>query len=230
MIRWNDSILIPDNQDPQYLIIKRLLRKIKILQHAPESDNRHQTLLRLYKDQDTGDHIQRVGRYVEALSKAMGLSASYIELITYSSTMHDIGKLFVHTKILNKTGRLTPDEFTEIKLHTIHGAKLLEGLPSFHMACEIALRHHERYDGSGYPDGISKEEIPLSARIVTICDVFDALVSKRCYKEAYSFHKALTIMEQESCSRFDPEIANIFFRIRDIFQQIYSSFQNKNDI
>lgn len=166
-------------------------------------------------------HTKRISYYSEALSKIMKLPPRFVEQIFYSSAMHDIGKLCIDYRILKKPGKLTEQEFEVMKQHTIFGAQLLEGISFLKMARDIALCHHENYDGSGYPRGIQGQEIPLSARIVAVCDVFDALVSKRCYKEEYPLATAMQIMHKESQHRFDPEILDIFSQNQEMFYSIY---------
>jgi putative two-component system response regulator len=179
-----------------------------------------------FNDVDTGNHIKRISRYAELLGKAMKMPSHFLDQLAYSSPMHDIGKLFVNSHILKKPAKLTPEEFAEMKMHPLNGARILEGVQFLQMARDIALCHHEHYDGSGYPSGLKQEQIPISARIVTICDVFDALVSKRCYKEEYSLQTAETIVRQEIGKRFDPEIATIFLSIKDEMYQIYQDLRD----
>jgi len=171
-------------------------------------------------DEYTGNHIRRVSSYCEAIASALGCPPEFLEQITYSSPMHDIGKISVPSSILSKPGKLTPDEFEIIKQHTVDGARVLSGIPFLTMAREIALTHHERYDGTGYPRGLAGEAIPLSGRIVAVADVFDALISRRPYKDPYPFERALEIMAQESGRHFDPDILRVFFRLSDRVREI----------
>jgi putative two-component system response regulator len=172
-------------------------------------------------DKYTGNHIKRVSSYCEELSKTIHLPSHFVEQITYSSPMHDIGKIFVDPVILKKQGKLTQEEFQLVRLHTIQGAKILEGVPFLQMAHDIALYHHENYDGTGYPIGLEGEKIPLAARIVTICDVFDALIAKRSYKKPYPLKKVSTIMLKDRGKRFDPEIVEIFLKAQQRMYEIY---------
>ncbi len=175
-------------------------------------------------DEDTGNHLKRVSRYCEHLSRAMQLPDVMVDTMTYSSMMHDIGKIFVNSAILKKSGSLTSEEFEMMKLHTIYGGKILENVPFLQTARDIALYHHENYDGSGYPYSLQGEAIPLSARIVALCDVFDALITTRCYKQAYNLETSLTIIKSEIGRRFDPEIADVFLKIKNLMYQIYMEF------
>lgn len=178
-------------------------------------------------DRDTGNHIKRVSRYCEEVSKRMNLGPEFIDQIAYSSPMHDIGKIFINPSILKKQGKLTPQEYEKAKEHTIRGAEVLKGVPFLKMAHNIALYHHENYDGSGYPKGLAGDEIPIEAQIVAICDVFDALVSKRCYKEEYSLQTSISIIKSEVGRKFSPKLAEILFAIQDDLYQIYCELKDK---
>lgn len=177
---------------------------------------------------DTGNHLKRVSCYCEHLSRAMQLSEKMVDLITYSSIMHDIGKILISPSILNKSEQLSPQEYEIMKLHTIYGARILEDVPFLETARDIALYHHENFDGTGYPYRLKGEAIPLPARLVSLCDVFDALIASRCYKKSYSLDTATTILKSEVGRRFDPEIAESFFKIKDLMYQIYTEFQDES--
>lgn len=166
-----------------------------------------------YKDEDTGAHIQRVSHYAEIIARKMGMDENFCENILYSAPMHDIGKIGIPDHILLKPGKLTPEEWEIMKKHTIIGAKILEGsdVEFIKMAEIIALTHHERWDGKGYPRGLKKEEIPLPGRITALADVFDALLSKRPYKPPYSLKEVLKIIEEENGKHFDPKVVSSFF-------------------
>lgn len=131
-------------------------------------------------------------------------------LIALASSMHDIGKIAIDAKILNKPGKLTPEEFEQMKQHTILGAKMLDDLAAHHneklvrTACDICRWHHERYDGRGYPDGLVGDEIPISAQVVSLADVYDALISERVYKPAYSHEQAMAMILNGECGVFNP--------------------------
>ncbi|ACV64864.1 response regulator receiver modulated metal dependent phosphohydrolase [Desulfofarcimen acetoxidans DSM 771] len=168
-----------------------------------------------FRDNDTGAHITRIGKYSFELAKAAGLSDKECRLILHASTMHDIGKIGIADEILLKPERLTPDEWEIMKTHTTKGAKILAGSSSdvLQMAEQIALNHHEKWDGSGYPTGLKGDEIPLAGRITAICDVFDALLSKRPYKNAWSLEEAVAEMKKGSGTHFDPNLIEIFLKI-----------------
>nr|WP_320017428.1 HD domain-containing phosphohydrolase [uncultured Desulfobacter sp.] len=165
-----------------------------------------------YKDENTGDHIIRIGKFSRFMAMKMGLDKKEIETMYYASPMHDIGKIGIPDHIILKPGELTSQEFEIMKTHTIIGAKLLSRSKSaiLQMAEEIAISHHEKFNGQGYPNGLSKEEIPLSGRIVAIVDTFDALTSKRPYKDPYSFEKVYDIIKGEREKHFDPSITDLF--------------------
>ncbi|MBM4038001.1 MAG: response regulator [Planctomycetes bacterium] len=171
-------------------------------------------------DEYTGNHIRRVSRYCAEIARRLGCSPEFVEQITYSSPMHDIGKISIPSNILGKPGKLTSEEFEVVKQHTVNGARILEGIPFLSLACEIALSHHERFDGTGYPNALRGGQIPLTGRIVAVADVFDALISRRPYKEPYSFEQSIEIMSKESGKHFDPQVLGAFLGIRDNIRQI----------
>ncbi len=177
-------------------------------------------------DEYTGNHIRRVSAYCGEVAKALGSGQEFVEQITYSSPMHDIGKISIPSSILCKPGKLTADEFEVVKQHTVNGARILEGIPFLVMAREIALTHHERFNGSGYPRGLSGEGIPLPGRIVAIADVFDALISRRPYKEPFSFEDALDIMAHEAGKHFDPRVLGVFLGLSDRVAQIAAELRD----
>jgi len=174
-----------------------------------------------YRDADTGDHIQRVSRVAELTAESLGLDEDQVELIKYASPMHDVGKVAIPDAILLKSGHLSPEQRKVMQRHTVVGADIF-GEPEDEVlatAQEVALRHHERWDGKGYPDGLAGEAIPLSGRIVGLADVFDAVVSKRCYKEACSLPVALDILDKDSGQHFDPAVVKAFLeRLDDVLE------------
>jgi len=179
------------------------------------------TILRLsqaaeYKDTDTGEHIQRISYYIQAIGKVMTLTDEEIEAYQYASPMHDVGKIGIPDHILMKPGPLDDSEWEIMKQHTVIGGKILGGSDSsiLQMAETIAMTHHEKWNGRGYPHGLRGLEIPLAGRITAIADVFDALTSKRPYKEPFSVEKAFEIMAEERGKSFDPELLDAFFSIK----------------
>jgi HD-GYP domain-containing protein (c-di-GMP phosphodiesterase class II) len=184
------------------------------------------------RDLETGQHIARTGLYVKLLAekaKADGvysdqLTDRFISLLTMLAPLHDIGKILVPDRILQKPARLTDEEYEAMKRHAAEGGRVVrkvmfgltdEDYVSF--AADIAKFHHERWDGSGYPEGRKGEEIPLAARIMAIADVFDALVSERCYKEPFSFDEAVEILRTEAGRQFDPELVRVFLEHKKDF-------------
>ncbi|QER41327.1 response regulator [Thermodesulfobacterium sp. TA1] len=182
-----------------------------------------------YRDEHTGSHIHRISFYCSRIAEAIGLSQSQIEILQYASPLHDIGKLGIPDKILLKPGPLTPKEWEIMKLHTIIGAKILEGsnIKYLKAAQKIALYHHERWDGKGYPCGLKGKKIPLFARIVAIADVFDALTSNRPYRRALPYDIALQIIKSEKGTRFDPELVDVFLKIKPDILEIRTLFQDE---
>ena len=174
------------------------------------------------RDPDTGFHIQRMARYCEALARAIGMDERTRETLYAAAPMHDVGKLGVPDHILLKNGPLTAEERKEMQQHTLVGADVLSGSKSelIQMAEEIALTHHEHWDGNGYPKGLKGEEIPLSGRICAVCDVFDALTSERPYKNAWPVEKATAEIGRLSGTQFDPRLVMAFFSILPEIEKI----------
>ncbi len=181
-----------------------------------------------YKDEDTGDHILRMSRFSSFLAKKAGLADEDVENIKYASPMHDVGKIGIPEKILSKKGMLTPEEFDIIKTHTTIGAKILANSKSkiLETAKIIALTHHEKWNGKGYPMGLKKREIPIAGRIVALMDTFDALTSRRPYKDPYPMEVAVKIIKDEREKHFDPDLTDIFLRNIDDFLTIKDQIAN----
>ncbi len=168
-----------------------------------------------YRDDDTARHTRRVGEASAAVARALGLGEYEAELIGRAAPLHDVGKIGVPDVILLKPGRLTPDEFERMKAHTTIGAQILGGGSSevVRLASKIALTHHERWDGSGYPRGLQGEEIPVAGRLVAVVDVFDALTHDRSYKLAWSVEEAICELERQAGRQFDPRVVEAFLAI-----------------
>lgn len=169
------------------------------------------------RDEDTGAHIKRVSRYAVAIARRMGLDESTVESILYAAPMHDLGKLGIPDQILVKPSSLVPAEWEIMKHHTIIGAKILAGSDAefISIAETIARCHHEKWDGSGYPNGLKGGDIPITARITALADVFDSLTTKRPYKEPFSVEKSLALIREVRGSHFDPDVVDAFFGIQD---------------
>ena len=170
-----------------------------------------------YRDEDTGAHIKRLSFYSAAVARRMGLDEGTIETILYAVPMHDLGKIGIPDRILLKPAKLDPVEWEIMKQHTVIGAKILNGSNAefIKLGQVIALSHHEKWDGSGYPNSLKGVGIPIAGRISAIADVFDALTSKRPYKEPFSVEKSLAIIREGRGSHFDPDVLDAFFAIQD---------------
>ncbi|MGZ5007499.1 MAG: HD domain-containing phosphohydrolase [Methylobacter sp.] len=165
-----------------------------------------------YRDNETGNHILRMSHISALLAKSIGWNEADCELMLHASPMHDIGKIGIPDHILLKPGKFEPEEWEIMKTHAVIGANILEGDDSDLMKCagEIALTHHEKWDGSGYPHGLSGEAIPLTGRIAALADVFDALTSVRPYKKAWTVEAAVDLIKDNSGSHFDPDLVVVF--------------------
>jgi putative two-component system response regulator len=165
-----------------------------------------------YHDADTGGHIERMSRYSVLLYKTLGFSTIQCETMQLASMLHDVGKISIPDAILKKPAKLDEAEFSVMRKHTINGYKMLceAESPLLQMGALIALRHHEKWDGNGYPDGLSGEDIPIEGRVVALADVFDALCSRRCYKESWPLEKVLETIQESSGSHFDPTLVKLF--------------------
>ena len=165
-----------------------------------------------YRDDDTGQHTQRVGQCAAQLAGALGLSAKEISLLKRAAPLHDVGKIGIPDNILLKPAKLTDDEFSAIKTHTTIGAAILAQHQTalLQLASRIALTHHERWDGKGYPQGLAGEDIPLVGRIVAVADVFDALTHERPYKKAWPIAEAVAEIEKQTGTQFDPDVVSAF--------------------
>ncbi|MGD9852283.1 MAG: HD-GYP domain-containing protein [Nitrospirales bacterium] len=195
------------------------------------------TILRLarasrYKDEETGAHIDRLSHYSQAMALYIGWEASKAQGLFIAAPMHDVGKIGVPDSVLGKQGPLTEEEWLSIRQHPQLGANLLAGShsPLLEMAREVALTHHERWDGSGYPHGLKGTRIPMSGRIVMLCDLYDALRSQRPYKPSYSHQKTCDIMlngnDRTKPSHFDPTLLEAFREMHQRFNEIYTTVQD----
>ncbi|MDF1876799.1 response regulator [Sulfurimonas sp. SAG-AH-194-L11] len=167
-----------------------------------------------YRDNETSMHTQRVGEMAAAIVEIFGWDSTDTELMRLAAPMHDMGKVGIADNILLKAGKLTDEEFSVMKTHAEIGHSILsqKKTPLLALAAEIALTHHEKFDGSGYPKGLKEQEIPLSGAIVAVVDVFDALLSERPYKKAFPLEKTLEIIKAGSATHFNPEVVDIFFQ------------------
>ena len=187
------------------------------------------------RDENTGDHVRKTAAYTRIIMDQLKemdyytdqLTDQFIYDVEHSAPLHDIGKIAVSDMILNKPGKLTDEEFTIMKTHTTAGADILEQVIEtvpdsgyLKEAKNLAEFHHEKWNGKGYPKGLAGEEIPLSARIMAVADVFDALVSDRCYKKAFPFEKAMSIIKEDAGTHFDPLVADAFIQAEDEVRKV----------
>jgi putative two-component system response regulator len=209
--------------------LKQAYRKLKDAQGRIK-EAYEDMLLRLaitaeYKNPGIGGHIRRVSDYSTAIARSMELAADEVAVIRYASMMHDMGKMAVREGILDKDTPLTAEERKEIERHALIGGRIFEGsvFPLVKAASEIALSHHEKYDGTGYPRGLKGSDIPLYGRIVAVADHFDALSSKRSYKNPLAFEDAIREIEAGAGTFFDPQVVIAFVKIRATLKKIISA-------
>lgn len=180
-------------------------------------------------DTDTGDHVIRVNKYARLLSAELGLPDRFVSEIGFQAQLHDVGKIHIDPLVLRKPGRLAPEEWAEMKKHTVYGATIIGNAPRLAIARRIALTHHERWDGSGYPDGLAGEDIPMEGRITAVADVYDAIRNKRAYKPAESHETAVRAILQgdakATAACFDPKITEVFRRLEKKFEDLYQTMK-----
>ncbi len=191
-----------------------------------------------FRSDESGEHVRRIHDITDFLLRNTrfgdGLSENEIELIALAAIMHDVGKIAIPDAILKKPGRFTPEEFEIMKAHTIQGGRLLAKIPqmkeheSYSYAYDIALHHHERWDGRGYPDGLKGDEISVWSQVVSLADVYDALISKRCYKDACSCDEAVRMIVNGECGVFNPELIDSFLQVEGELRRMYQEKINQN--
>jgi len=213
-------------KDHKILLEAQVKEKTKELQSALiEVQNSEKDIISIlsktaeYRDNETSSHTVRVGDMAALMAQKFGWNDDDIELIRLAAPMHDIGKVGIEDAILLKPGKLDDDEFVKMKEHSVIGYSILsqKATPLLKLAAEIAYTHHEKYDGSGYPRGLKEENIPLSGAIVAVVDVFDALLSERPYKKAFSLEQTLNIIQSSSGSHFNPNVVELFLSNLDEF-------------
>lgn len=227
------NLLIMRQQQMTLEMKSNLLESLVKAATAEIRARERETLMRLarvgeYRDYETSRHLVRMALYARVLAEASGFSDEEAETIELAAPLHDIGKVGIPDNILLKAGPLDAQELAIMRKHPAIGFQVLEDSPSKYLqkGAEIALSHHERYDGSGYPKGLVGKKIPISARIVAIADVFDALTSKRPYKEAWSVEKAIAYIESEAGKHFDPELVKTLVKIRMKLERIHEEYSN----
>lgn len=215
-------------------------RRTKDLRHALEEVTRAQreiqaghldtirrlTLAAEYKDHDTAGHIERIGRYSQVMGMAMHLQPGTVDLLLHAAPMHDVGKLGIPDSILLKPGPLDEEERTIMNTHTTIGGQILAGStsPVIQMGERVALTHHEKWNGGGYPHGMAGEDIPLEARICSVVDFFDALTMDRPYRKAVPNDKVVEMIRSESGTSFDPSVVDIFLDVREEIEEVQREY------
>jgi putative two-component system response regulator len=213
------------------LLEKQVAERTKLLREGYVDTIHRLVLASEFKDEHTGAHINRISHYAREMAESCNLGSEFVESIFYASPMHDIGKVAIPDSIQQKPGPLNTSEWQVMKTHTTIGAEILEGSssPYLQMAVDIAKYHHERWDGRGYPEGLKGEEIPLTARIMNICDQYDALRSERPYKKSFNHEKSCAIIlegsDRTSPEHFDPEVLEVFRKFRGRFAEIYEGLR-----
>ena len=218
-------------ENHKQLLEKQVAERTKWLREGYVDTIHRLVLASEFKDAYTGAHINRVSHYTREIAESCNQSSEFVESIFYASPMHDVGKVAIPDSIQQKPGPLDTLEWEVMKTHTTIGAEILEGStsPYLQMAVDIAKHHHERWDGKGYPNGLKGEEIPLTARIMNICDQYDALRSERPYKQSFDHRKSCDIIlvgsDRTSPEHFDPEVLEAFRKCRGRFAEIYEGLR-----
>ena len=234
---WHDFM-----QNQNIWLQKEVERRLSEINHLQDASIYVMVSLAEFRDECTGNHIRRTQAYTRLLAEQLAqipkfadkLNAQQIEIIAKSAPLHDIGKIAIPDHILLKPGKLTPDEFNIMKTHAQRGASMLQEAGNhmgergdfLAMAIDVARYHHEKWDGSGYPEGLSGEQIPLSARLMAVADVFDALTTTRPYKTGMPHSQAIAIILKDSGTHFDPQIVEAFIAIQEKFQHISDTWSD----
>jgi putative two-component system response regulator len=214
-------------------VTKRTAQLERALQQIRDAST--ETIIRLsraaeYRDEDTGAHVLRIAHYVGVIARHLSMEQGAIDVLMRAAPLHDVGKIGIPDRILMKPGPLTAEEFDVIKTHPEIGARLLTGSRSeiIRLAELLALTHHERWDGGGYPRGLAGHDIPLPGRILTVADMFDALVSRRPYKEPFPISTSLDIIRQHRGTALDPAVVDGFFRGESEIVEIKTAYEDRN--
>jgi putative two-component system response regulator len=231
-------------QDQNHLLEVKVVERTRQLERMQDATIMAMASLAETRDNETGNHIRRTQSYVAVLAQQLQphprfrdfLTDEHIELLYKSAPLHDIGKVGVPDRILLKPGKLDADEFELMKLHTVYGRDAIISVETYlggsndflRFAREIAYSHQEKWDGSGYPQNLAGDAIPISARLMAVADVYDALISKRVYKPAYTHEEALAIMGKGHGTHFDPDVLDAFFEIAERFRAIALQFGDED--
>jgi putative two-component system response regulator len=212
------------------LLMKQKEKSYKALELSHLDTIRYLAAAAEFKDDDTGEHIVRMSRFSYVIARAYGQDENYCSLLEQASPMHDIGKIGIPDNVLKKPGKLTEQEWECMRKHPEYGANILSGseVPLIQMAAEVALTHHEKFDGSGYPSKLIGDQIPLSGRIVALADFFDAVTMDRCYRPAFSDEEALNMVIGNSGTHFDPDVVKAFLSVSDEIINERNKINNAN--
>jgi len=209
---------------------QEVVEALQMVKHMSEELVQRLTVVAEYRDEETGAHIKRVGLYAKQVAIALNMPNDFVEAMNFACPMHDIGKVGIPDNILLKPGPLDNEEMVIMKLHPSIGYNILSGSSHFgiQLAASVALSHHERWDGTGYPGGLKGEDIPLEGRIAMLCDQYDALRSKRPYRNALSHEETFNIIAKGDGrirpEHFDPDVLNIFHKVAGTLDEIYNQF------
>ncbi|HED34230.1 MAG TPA: response regulator [Gammaproteobacteria bacterium] len=232
MVRVETHLKLKDFEDSQQVVIDNALAELKIL-NKEIIETQKEVIFTMgsigeTRSKETGQHVKRVAEYSRLFMLLSGLDRYEADLVAMASPMHDIGKVGIPDSILNKKGRLTEDEFEIMKTHAVLGYDMLKhsDRPIMRTAAIIALEHHEKWDGTGYPKGLEGKNIDLYSRITALADVFDALGSDRCYKKAWDDDRIFDLLKEQSGKHFDPELVRMFFDNIDDFFEIRSQYKD----
>jgi putative two-component system response regulator len=219
---WERGQLVRERREHLRTLERRVHEQTVALRMAQEETIHRLVMASACRDEETGAHIRRTGLFSEILALSVGWSAAEAEQLRMAAPMHDVGKIGIPDSILRKRGKLTEDEFEQMKQHTSIGARMLGGSnsPVLKLAEKVALSHHERWDGDGYPQRLSGEEIPEAARILSIVDVYDAISHNRVYRPAMSEEMVLEIMRRGLGTHFDPHLLTLFLTNYEQFREI----------